>query len=64
MVLQVMYCDRIQKQLQGQEKKKDKAKEGHLVGDGLPILLTGETFHGRVVEHWCIAQEEAIAQDA
>ena len=64
MVLQVMYCDRIQKQLQGQEKKKDKAKGGHLVGDGLPILLTGETFHGWVVEHRRIAQEEAIAQDA
>jgi len=39
-------------------------KGGHLVGDGLPILLTGESFHSRVVEHQRITQEEAIAHDA
>ena len=64
MVLQKMYCDRVQQQLQGQEKKKNTTKGGHLVGDGLPILLTGESFHSHVVEHRRITQEEAIAQDA
>jgi len=64
MVLQGMYCDCVQQQLQGQEKKKNMTKGGHLVGDGLPILLTGESFHSHVVEHQRITQEEAIAHDA
>jgi hypothetical protein len=41
------------------EKEKGKAK-GKLVGDGLPLLLSGDEFYGKVVEFTQWQQEEAL----
>jgi hypothetical protein len=48
-VLQDLYCSRLRKQLAGTEQVAEKGS-GRLMGDGMPVLLTGDEFHARVVE--------------
>jgi hypothetical protein len=43
------YVDAVHSQLEAQEKKKQKKKKGHLVGDSLPRLLTAAKFVDQVV---------------
>jgi len=64
-VLQAMFCERLSSQLAAQEEKQKSAhkKKGKLVGDGLPRLLTGDEFHGRVVEHEKVVVEEDKARE-
>lgn len=51
MVLQNGYCERLRGQLVVEERKKKKKDGGRLLGDGLPHLLSGKDFFGRVEEH-------------
>ncbi|KAJ6611922.1 hypothetical protein B0H10DRAFT_1808510 [Mycena sp. CBHHK59/15] len=50
LVLNGTYCDLVRRQLAAQEKKKNRKKKEHLVGDGLPCLLTSWKFVQRVIE--------------
>jgi hypothetical protein len=59
-VLNEMYCNKLQFQLQHAEEKKAKGKgKGKLVGDGLPLLLSGDEFYEKVVVFTQWQQEEA-----
>jgi hypothetical protein len=49
-ILNGAYVDVVHSQLKAQEEKKKKKKKGHLVGDGLPCLLTAAAFVDRVVQ--------------
>jgi hypothetical protein len=58
LVLQDLYCDWVRGQLFAREAKKKKGKgKKRLMGNGLPVLLTGDVFFDRVVKH--NAAEEA-----
>ena len=59
-VLQAMFYERLSSQLAAQEEKQKSAhkKKGKLVGDGLPRELTGDEFHGWVVEHEKVVVKE------
>ncbi|KAG1742270.1 uncharacterized protein EDB91DRAFT_1000947, partial [Suillus paluster] len=47
-----LYCSQLRGQLANQEEKKQsKKKNGKLMGDGLPRLLSGDDFYKRVVNH-------------
>jgi hypothetical protein len=62
-VLNEMYCTKLQFQLQHAEEKKAKGKgKGKLVGDGLPLLLSGDEFYEKVVEFTQWQKEEALAK--
>ena len=62
-VLQSMYCDRISEQLAAQDEAKKARKEGWLVGNGLPRLLTGDKFYQRVVDHERAAVQDKVANE-
>jgi len=64
-VLQAMFCERLSSQLAAQEEKQKSThkRKGKLIGDGLPRLLTGDEFHGRVVEHEKVVVEEDKARE-
>ncbi len=50
-IINTLYCNTLRQHLAHNEKKKPSGlKRGKLVGDGLPRLLTGDDFYGRVVE--------------
>ncbi|KAK0462758.1 hypothetical protein IW261DRAFT_1293832, partial [Armillaria novae-zelandiae] len=60
-VLNEAYCAVLQEQLAFKEEKgKKKTASGRLMGDGMPVLLTGDDFYERVVQ-WEKSQEEAAA---
>jgi hypothetical protein len=60
LVMQELYCERVRGQLFSAEaKKKQRNGKARLMGDGLPVLLTGDGFYERTVAH-----EEAEAQEA
>ncbi|KIK76971.1 hypothetical protein PAXRUDRAFT_779528 [Paxillus rubicundulus Ve08.2h10] len=61
-----MFCERLSSQLAAQEEKQKNAqkKQGKLVGDGLPRLLTSDKFHNHVVEHKkAIVDEEVVREE-
>ncbi len=50
-ILNEIYCKALYKQLAFHNKNKKKAgSKGKLMGDGLPVLLTGDFFYKCVVE--------------
>ncbi|KAF8234779.1 hypothetical protein L208DRAFT_1376749 [Tricholoma matsutake] len=49
-VLNGAYCDLVCGQLAAQEKSKKRKQKGHLVGNGLPRLLTSQKFVACIVE--------------
>ena len=51
----------ISEQLAAQDEAKKARKEGRLVGDGLPRLLTGDEFYQRVVDHERAAVQDKVA---
>ncbi|KAK0481012.1 hypothetical protein EDD18DRAFT_1022601, partial [Armillaria luteobubalina] len=61
-VLNEAYCAVLCEQLAFKEEKgkKKKTASGWLMGDGMPVLLTGDDFYERVVQ-WEKSQEEAAA---
>ncbi|KAK0465752.1 hypothetical protein IW261DRAFT_1346891, partial [Armillaria novae-zelandiae] len=61
-VLNEAYCAVLWEQLAFKEEKgkKKKTASGWLMGDGMPVLLTGDDFYERVVQ-WEKSQEEAAA---
>ncbi|KAF8546349.1 hypothetical protein OG21DRAFT_1427200 [Imleria badia] len=50
-ILNEMYYAKLQGQLAHQHKKKKGQKEGKVLGDGLPHLLSGDVFYQQVVQH-------------
>ena len=63
-VLQGVYVGRVQEKLQSYEEKASKGKgKGKLMGDGMPKLLTGEDFHGKVVEHTTRQDQEKAEKE-
>ncbi|CAK5268883.1 unnamed protein product [Mycena citricolor] len=44
MVIQTTYIRRVRGQLEAEDEKKKKKRKGHLVGDGLPRVLTHPNF--------------------
>ena len=52
-VLQNVYCEKVRGQVAAKEAKEDEGKEkrGRLVGDGLPLVLTSDTFVEAVVNY-------------
>ncbi|KAH9916456.1 hypothetical protein B0H21DRAFT_703047 [Amylocystis lapponica] len=58
-ILNESYCKTLLDQLAFQEEKKGQKKEkGKLMGDGLPVLLSGDWFFERVVEFEAWQQQE------
>ncbi|KZP10647.1 hypothetical protein FIBSPDRAFT_989666, partial [Athelia psychrophila] len=50
-ILNEAYCERLRGQLAFREEKKATGKlKGKLMGDGLPVLLTGDVFFEKVVD--------------
>ncbi|KAL6303708.1 hypothetical protein BKA93DRAFT_693748, partial [Sparassis latifolia] len=50
-VLNEVYCKTLREQLAfAEEKKKQLKGKGKLVGDGLPVLLSGDWFYEHIVE--------------
>ncbi|KAE9403813.1 hypothetical protein BT96DRAFT_917207, partial [Gymnopus androsaceus JB14] len=50
-ILNEAYCKGLREQLAFREGKKDRKGKGRrLMGDGLPVLLSGNDFYERVVE--------------
>ncbi|KAK0466569.1 hypothetical protein IW261DRAFT_1346607 [Armillaria novae-zelandiae] len=62
-VLNEACCAVLREQLAFKEEKgkKKKTVSGWLMGDGMPVLLTGDDFYERVVQ-WEKSQEEAAAE--
>lgn len=61
-VLNELYCAKLRSQLAHNESKKRSGKNrGKVLGDGLPRLLSGDEFYGRVVE-FEEAQKRAVAE--
>lgn len=59
-ILNETYCSRLRGQLAHQEVKKAGAQhKGKLMGDGLPVLLTGDVFYERVVNAEATRGQEA-----
>jgi len=60
--LNELYCAKLRSQLAHNESKKRSGKNrGKVLGDGLPRLLSGDEFYGRVVE-FEEAQKRAVAE--
>ncbi|KAF8217299.1 hypothetical protein K438DRAFT_1443266, partial [Mycena galopus ATCC 62051] len=59
LVLNGAYCDVVRGQLSAQEASKKQNKQGRLVGDGMPRLLTATAFVERVVAFHDAAEKKA-----
>ncbi|KAF8239095.1 hypothetical protein L208DRAFT_1374829 [Tricholoma matsutake] len=61
-VLNGAYCDLICGQLAAQEESKKRKQKGHLVGNGLPHLLSSQKFVAHIVEFHnnAVATAEAV----
>ena len=64
-ILNEAYCSRLQGQLAYKEEKQANPKgKGKLMGPGLPCLLSGDWFYGRVVEFEAHQREEECKKAA
>ncbi|KAI1795546.1 hypothetical protein LXA43DRAFT_1080042 [Ganoderma leucocontextum] len=62
-VLDGLYVGRVQEKMQAYDEKAGKGKgKRKLLGDGLPKLLDGDDFHGKVVEHNKQQEQEKVAK--
>ncbi|KDQ18847.1 hypothetical protein BOTBODRAFT_103124, partial [Botryobasidium botryosum FD-172 SS1] len=61
-ILNEAYCKTLREQLAFKEKGGGSRKRGKLMGDGLPVLLSGDAFFDRVVEAEILhkRQEQAV----
>lgn len=62
-VLQGMFIGRLSSQIQAQEDKQKRQKKGKLNADGLPKLLTGETFRKRVDEQAAATERDKAERE-
>ncbi|TFY64070.1 hypothetical protein EVJ58_g2863 [Rhodofomes roseus] len=60
-ILNKAYCKTMQEQLEFQEKKKQRRGKGKLLGDGLPVLLSGDAFFQRVAELKMVRESIQVA---
>lgn len=64
-ILQLMYCERVRRQLATKEEKQSRAKgKGRVMGDGKAKLLSGDDFVALVIEHEERARREAEEKEA
>jgi hypothetical protein len=63
LVLNGAYCDLVHSQLAAQEESKKSKKNGRLVGDGMPRLLTSNEFVRQMVAFQKTAEDTAVESE-
>lgn len=63
-ILQLVYCERIWRQLQIKEKRKERKKgTGRLICDDMPRLLPDDAFVAAVIEHEEAKRAKAVQKE-